>query len=88
MAKPRRLPRDRGVSRCRLAREVGPDTLAIAEVLAQPWADVVLSGAVTTSQFDSNAAAAEHSAETGLQTLDMPQDPAAYWAERRRLAWS
>ncbi len=33
------------------------DALALAAVLAQPWADVVLSGAVTTEQLASNVAA-------------------------------
>ena len=34
--------------------DVGLDTIAIAAVLAQPWADVVLSGAVTEAQLASN----------------------------------
>ncbi len=33
-----------------------PDALALAAVLAQPWADVVLSGAATAEQLRSNLA--------------------------------
>src|SRR5512132_3510151 len=36
---------------------VGMDALALAAALAQPWADVVLSGAVTIEQLQSNASA-------------------------------
>ena len=38
-------------------RGVGPDALALAAALAQPWSDVVLSGASTTAMLDSNLAA-------------------------------
>jgi aryl-alcohol dehydrogenase-like predicted oxidoreductase len=69
-------------------RGVGPDTVAIAAALAQPWADVVLSGAVTVPQLTSNAAARELVGETGLDTLVAPQAPQDYWAERSRLGWA
>jgi aryl-alcohol dehydrogenase-like predicted oxidoreductase len=36
---------------------VGMDALALAAALAQPWADVVLSGAVTLEQLQSNICA-------------------------------
>ncbi len=36
---------------------VGMDALALAAALAQPWADVVLSGAVTIEQLQSNVRA-------------------------------
>ncbi|MEZ4558441.1 MAG: hypothetical protein R2854_18775 [Caldilineaceae bacterium] len=39
----------------RLATTV--DALALAAVLAQPWAHVVLSGAATVEQLQSNVAA-------------------------------
>src|SRR6476646_4557986 len=43
------------------ARDVGatPDALALAAVLARPWADVVLSGASTIDMLSSNLAATE-----------------------------
>lgn len=81
-------PENAALAEAAQARDVGPDTLAIAAVMAQPWVDVVLSGAVTASQLSSNARASEHAAQPGLETLVTPQDPAGYWAERSRLSWS
>ena len=67
---------------------VGLDALSIAAAMAQPWADVVLSGAVTVPQLTSNAAAREVARRPGLDTLVAPQAPAEYWAERSRLSWT
>jgi aryl-alcohol dehydrogenase-like predicted oxidoreductase len=69
------------------ARDAGttPDALALAAVLAQPWVDVVLSGATTGDQLRSNLAAVE---------LDPPafgvaaEDPETYWEERSELPWN
>lgn len=69
-------------------RGVGLDTVAIAAALAQPWADVVLSGAVTVPQLTSNATARELRGQAGLDDLVAPQAPDAYWAERSRLSWT
>ena len=46
------------VAAARRARGRRADALALAAVLAQPWADVVLSGAATVAQLESNLAAA------------------------------
>jgi len=66
------------------------DALALAAVLAQPWVDVVLSGAATVEQLRSNAAAPTLtlSQETValLQTLAEPSE--IYWAIRSHLAWN
>ena len=69
-------------------RGVGLDTVALAAALALPWADVVLSGAVTVPQLISNAAARELAGAPGLDTLVAPQTPHEYWAERSRLSWA
>ena len=44
-----------------VARRLGatPDAVALAAVLAQPWVDVVLSGAATSEHLASNLAAWE-----------------------------
>jgi len=63
---------------------VGPDAVAIGAVLAQPWCDVVLSGAVTPEQLASNAAAAPIDADE-LAGLVEPADQ--YWAARSRRPW-
>ena len=69
-------------------RGVGLDTLAIAAALARPWADVVLSGAVSVPQLESNAAARALAGDAGLDTLVAPEPAAEYWAERGRLSWA
>jgi aryl-alcohol dehydrogenase-like predicted oxidoreductase len=67
-----------------------PDALAIAAVLAQPWADVVLSGAATPDHLRANAAALavtlDDEARAELASIARPPD--AYWDERSRLPWT
>jgi aryl-alcohol dehydrogenase-like predicted oxidoreductase len=64
---------------------VGPDAVALAAVLAQPWADTVLSGAAGTHQLASNLAASEVG-EVDLP--DLAEPPEEYWQHRSRLAWA
>jgi aryl-alcohol dehydrogenase-like predicted oxidoreductase len=64
---------------------VGPDAVALAAALTQPWASVVLSGAVTPEQLRANAAA------RGVDLPDLPdlaEEPDAYWATRAALPWA
>ena len=57
-----------------------------AAALSQPWADVVLSGAVTEDQLGENVAAQEVGAVTqGLEALAVT--PVEYWSRRRHLEW-
>lgn len=65
-------------------RGTTPDALALAHVLAQPWAGVVLSGAVTTGQLRSNLAAL-HQPDAAPDSL--AEDPAVYWSARSARAW-
>jgi aryl-alcohol dehydrogenase-like predicted oxidoreductase len=69
---------------------VGVDAVAIAAALAQPWCDVVLSGAVTADQLTSNAAAAAVTlAPDELAVLSaLGQPPVAYWDARGRRPWT
>jgi len=66
------------------------DALALAAVLAQPWADVVLSGAATVEQLQSNLGATsvqwDEEAERRLSALR--EDPEEYWGTRGGLAWN
>jgi aryl-alcohol dehydrogenase-like predicted oxidoreductase len=66
------------------------DALSIAAVLAQPWADVVLSGAATIEQLQSNLAALQvawdEQAAARLSALVEP--PSLYWKTRSKLAWN
>ena len=67
-----------------------PDAVALAAVLAQPFADVALSGAATTAALRSNLAAAELELDaTALAELDaLEEDSAGYWAARGDMAWT
>ena len=71
-------------------RAVAPDALALAAVLAQPWADVALSGAASVETLRSNLMALE--LELG-ECLDpeleaLAEVPARYWEERATLPWN
>jgi aryl-alcohol dehydrogenase-like predicted oxidoreductase len=62
------------------------DALALAACLAQPWADVVLSGAATVQQLESNLGSLELSYDGGLDDLAEQRD--VYWARRAELPWN
>jgi aryl-alcohol dehydrogenase-like predicted oxidoreductase len=69
---------------------VAPDALALACVLAQPWVDVVLSGASTVAMVQSNLDALE--VTVGAEVLErlapLAEDPETYWQERSELPWT
>ncbi len=71
----------------RLAAE---DQVAIAAALANPWADVVLSGAVTPAQVVSNAQAVD--LRVPLEAVEFlatrAEPPEQYWRERSERAWA
>jgi aryl-alcohol dehydrogenase-like predicted oxidoreductase len=85
-----RLTERGGIDELRAAaRRAGssPDALALAAVLAQPWADVVLSGAATVGELQSNLAALAVDPVTGLLD-DLVEDPLDYWETRAALPWN
>ena len=59
-------------------------------MLANPWADVVLSGAVTPGQLESNLAAlrVELAPEELEELAALAEPPERYWRERAGLSWS
>ena len=69
-----------------------PDAVALAAALAQPWANIVLSGAVTPAQVRSNVAGLGLAHELGGERLapldDLAEDPLTYWVTRSGLAWT
>ena len=71
-------------------RDTSPDALALAAALAQPWADVVLSGAATVEMLRSNLAAldVEYDAELDGRLAVLVEDPDSYWAVRSTLRWN
>lgn len=62
------------------------DVLSLAAALSQPWADVVLSGAVTPAQLESNLKSIASVRGPG-DWPDIAESPAEYWARRSALAW-
>lgn len=74
------------------ARRLGTtlDAVSIAAVLAQPWADVVLSGAATEAQLQSNLAALtiHWDSEAANQVAGLHESPGDYWQQRSQLPWN
>jgi aryl-alcohol dehydrogenase-like predicted oxidoreductase len=74
------------------ARSAGsaPDVIALAAVLAQPWVDVVLSGAANVDELESNIAAFTLELDPALaERLDaVVEDPVSYWQTRAALPWN
>jgi aryl-alcohol dehydrogenase-like predicted oxidoreductase len=75
-----------------IARDYGvtPDVISLAAVLDQPWADVVLSGAVTPDQLYSNLTALDLVVDDALRSRlhDLVEPAEQYWSERARLPWA
>jgi len=62
------------------------DVDALAAALAQPWADVVLSGAATPDQLESNLRALDRGGAPLPEIA--PEAPESYWARRGELSWN
>ena len=75
-----------------IARELGqtPDAIALSAVLAQPWADVVLSGAASVETLYSNLSALEvgYDEELDRRLEPLSEERDRYWSERGRLRWN
>ena len=68
----------------------GSDALALAAVLARPWADVVLSGAATVASLESNLRARRLTWTEALEARfdHLREDAASYWERRSALHWN
>ncbi|MCA8984133.1 MAG: aldo/keto reductase [Planctomycetaceae bacterium] len=66
------------------------DALALAAVLAQPWVDVVLSGAAGVAQLQSNLRALDVAFDDrAAETLhSLRETPEEYWLSRSQLQWN
>ncbi|MDC0767712.1 aldo/keto reductase [Streptomyces sp. HD] len=69
--------------------QLGCDAVALALILRQPWAGVVLSGAATTVQLASNlhAAVVDLDEEQLERLAGLVEEPGAYWERRGQLPW-
>jgi aryl-alcohol dehydrogenase-like predicted oxidoreductase len=67
-----------------------PDAVALAAVLAQPFADVVLSGVATRATLASNLAAAKLTLPDAVvaQLAPLEEDSEDYWSTRSALPWN
>jgi len=71
------------------SRGVTPDAIALSAALAQPFADVVLSGAATPEQLAENVRALGLDGSEFLPRFDeLREAPEQYWATRARLPWN
>jgi aryl-alcohol dehydrogenase-like predicted oxidoreductase len=66
------------------------EDVALAAALANPWADIVLSGAVTVQQIRNNRAAVDRpiSLEYLQRLVPAAERPEQYWDTRRDLHWT
>jgi aryl-alcohol dehydrogenase-like predicted oxidoreductase len=66
------------------------DGLALAAVLAQPWADVVLSGAATIEHLESNLRAVEvmWDDKAASELYELAETQETYWKIRSGLGWN
>lgn len=69
--------------------DVDIDAVAMAAVLAQPWVDVVLSGAATAAHLASNLQSLDIVLDAAqLESLSaLAEPPQEYWTRRSRLPW-
>jgi aryl-alcohol dehydrogenase-like predicted oxidoreductase len=75
-----------------MARSVGstPDAVALSVVLNQPWTDVVLSGAATVKELQSNLDALVLQLDPQFvgRVCGLRQDSETYWKARAALPWN
>ncbi|GDY28589.1 aldo/keto reductase [Gandjariella thermophila] len=67
--------------------EAGPDAVALAAALAQPWADTVLLGPASVPQLRANLAAVRVPLAAD-ELAGLAVYPARYWADRGALTWA
>ena len=67
-----------------------PDAIAISYILHQEWSDVILSGASTKAQLESNCQSLSiHLTEDELIELNKLQENSIdYWKTRSQLTWN
>lgn len=78
---------DTAFNRLAAGEDAAPDALAIGAAAANPWVDVVLSGATTAEQLASNLAHVELGRISQAALADLAVTPDEYWSERAGLPW-
>ncbi|HEV7656430.1 MAG TPA: aldo/keto reductase [Mycobacteriales bacterium] len=67
---------------------VTPDAVALSAATAQPWCDVILSGAVTPAQLSANASRVELDDQDRDDLSVLVEKPDAYWRTRSERPWA
>jgi aryl-alcohol dehydrogenase-like predicted oxidoreductase len=72
------------------SRDTTIETLALGAALARPWADVVLTGAATVGQIQSNVAALEFAYDPELEEnlRSVSVNSTEYWRARSSFRWN
>jgi aryl-alcohol dehydrogenase-like predicted oxidoreductase len=66
-----------------------PDAVSLAAALAQPWADVVLSGVATAGHLADNLTALRVRWDDAAAALEgLAEEPGLYWCTRGALVWN
>ena len=78
-------PELRGLAARAMTLGTSIETLAMAAALQQPWATVVLSGAVTLEELQQHLSAFDFFGETAPRVR--PEPPEAYWHNRCAILW-
>lgn len=83
-------PRLARLQQAAVERSTTVDALALAAALAQPWADVVLSGAAQVAHLQANVAARQLVWDEALAASldDLAETSETYWRTRSQLAWN
>lgn len=83
-------PRLARLQQAAVERSTTVDALALAAALAQPWADVVLSGAAQVAHLQANVAARRLVWDEALAASlgDLAETSETYWRTRSQLAWN
>jgi aryl-alcohol dehydrogenase-like predicted oxidoreductase len=68
---------------------LGCDAVALAVILREPWAGIVLSGAATVNQLTSNlhAAVVDLDEDQLARLTALAEEPQAFWSRRSSLPW-
>lgn len=84
------LPSLERIGRLAEARGTTIEMLALGTALARPWADVVLTGAATVGQVQSNVDAVELAKGGDLEEVVHSAfvDSAEYWRARSSFTWN
>jgi aryl-alcohol dehydrogenase-like predicted oxidoreductase len=84
----RGLPDDSPLKHLSQQQQLPIDALALSAIVAQPWVDIVLSGAATVPHLLSNLKADKTSFAAPEEMDKIQIEPETYWQQRGRMTWN